>query len=98
MENVNIDALYSRLEKMEKRLEEIFIMSKEILSFDEAWKFLRISSSQLYKLTCKRIIPASKPGGKLLYFKRKDLESWMLSSRKKTTKEQTAEAISKLKK
>ncbi|MEO5644996.1 MAG: helix-turn-helix domain-containing protein [Bacteroidia bacterium] len=73
-------------------------MSKEALSFEEAWKFLRISASQLYKISHKRIIPAFKPGGKLLYFKRKDLENWMLSNRKKTDKEQTAEALNKLKK
>lgn len=93
-----MDALHSRMERIEKRLEEIYLLSKEALTFEEAWKFLRVSSSQLYKMVCKRILPAFKPGGKLLYFKRQDLENWMLSNRKKTEKEQKAEALNKLEK
>ncbi len=96
METTELNALLSKLEKLEQRLEEIFSMSKEALTFEQAWRFLRISSSQLYKLTCKRIIPAFKPGGKLLYFKRTDLENWMLSNRRKTAKEQKAEVLTKL--
>lgn len=96
MERSELDALLNKLERLEQRIEEIFSMSKEALTFEQAWKFLKISSSQLYKLTCKRIIPAFKPGGKLLYFKRSDLENWMLSNRRKTAKERTAEALTKL--
>lgn len=96
MDNERLDALYIRLEKMEKRLEEICLLSKEALTFEEAWKFLRVSSSQLYKMVFKRILPVFKPGGKLLYFKRRDLENWMLSNRKQTDKEQTAQALNML--
>lgn len=98
MEKIQIEMLISRFEKLEKRLEEIYAMSKEALTFKQATQFLRISASQLYKLTCKRIIPAFKPGGKILYFKRSDLENWMLSNRRKTTKEQTAVVLNKLEK
>lgn len=98
MDKTEIDALISRFEKLEQRLEEIYASSKEALTFEQAWKFLRISASQLYKLTCKRLIPTFKPGGKLLYFKRSDLENWMLSNRRKTGKEIKAEALSKLSK
>ncbi len=96
MDNTQLESLHSRLEKMEKRMEEIFLLSKEAFTFEEAWRFLRISASQLYKIVGKSI-PAFKPGGKLLYFKRRDLENWMLSNRKKTDKERTAEALNKLK-
>jgi len=96
MDKNELDALLTKLEKMEQRLEEIFVMGKEALTFEQAWKYLRISSSQLYKLVWKRMIPAFKPGGKLLYFKRTDLEGWMLSNRRKTNKELRAEALNKL--
>lgn len=96
MDKEQLESLYSRLDGLEKRLEEIFLTRKEALTFEQAWKYLKISASQLYKLVCKRIIPSFKPGGKLLYFKRSDLESWMLSNRKKTGKEIKAEALTKL--
>lgn len=96
MEKSELNVLLAHIEKLEQRLDEIYAMSKEALTFEQAWKFLRISASQLYKLTCKRIIPAFKPGGKILYFKRSDLESWMLSNRRRTAKEQKAEVLTKL--
>src|SRR5574337_105135 len=95
MDEAMIDDLFSRIGKIEKRLEDLLMTSKEALTFEEAWKFLRISASQLYKLVGKQI-PAFKPGGKLLYFKRRDFENWMLSNRKKTDKKLTAEALNKL--
>lgn len=98
MDKTEIDVLISRFEKLEQRLEEIYATSKEALTFEQAWKFLRISASQLYKLTCKRIIPTFKPGGKLIFIKRSDLECWMLTNRKKTGKEIKAEALNKLSK
>ncbi len=98
MDKEQLESLYSRLDGLEKRLEDIFLNSKEALTFEQAWRYLRISASQLYKLVCKRMIPSFKPGGKLLYFKRTDLEGWMLSNRKKTGKEIKAEALTKLKK
>ena len=96
MDKTKLEVLVSRFDKLEQRLEEIYAMTKEALTFEQAWRFLRISASQLYKLTCKRAIPAFKPGGKLLYFKRSDLENWMLSNRQRTAKEQKAEALTKL--
>lgn len=96
MDKEKLEDLHSRLDGLEKRLEEIFLCSKEALTFEQAWKFLKVSASLLYKLVHKRIIPAFKPGGKLLYFKRTDLESWMLSNRRRTAKETKAEALSKL--
>lgn len=56
------------------------IMYKEILSFDEARIYLDVSQSLLYKLTSKKEIPFSKPNGGKLYFKKKDLDNWMLKN------------------
>lgn len=56
------------------------IMYKEILSFDEARFYLDVSQSLLYKLTSKKEIPFSKPNGGKLYFKKKDLDNWMLKN------------------
>jgi len=54
---------------------------KEILSLNEAVKFLKLSKSFLYKMTSQKIIPHYIPGGKRIYFKKTDLEDWLLKNR-----------------
>jgi len=68
-------------------------LSKEILNFNDACTFLDYSKSYLYKLTYSRQIPHFKPMGKKLYFKRSDLEAWLLRNRVKTAAEIAQEAI-----
>lgn len=54
---------------------------KEILSLNEATVFLKMSKSCLYKLTSQKQIPHYVPGGKKIYFKKSDLENWLLQNR-----------------
>ena len=68
-------------------------LNKEILNFNEACAFLDYSKSYLYKLTHSRRIPHYKPNGKKLYFKRVDLEEWLLKNRVKSIDEIEQEAI-----
>lgn len=56
------------------------ICTKEILTLDEAAIYMGISKSYLYKLTNKKEIPYSRPSGKMCYFKRTELEAWLLSN------------------
>lgn len=56
------------------------ISQKEILSFKESLLYLDISESFLYKLTSKKEINFSKPNGGKIYFRRKDLDEWMLQN------------------
>jgi len=67
--------------------------TKEILNFVEACTFLSYSKSYLYKLTHSRRILHYKPNNKMLYFKRSDLEDWLLRNRVKTADEIEQEAI-----
>lgn len=54
---------------------------KEVLTSDEAARYLGISKSYLYKLTMRQQIPHYKPMGKMCYFNREELESWLQSNR-----------------
>ena len=54
---------------------------KEILTIEEAAEFLSVSKSYLYKQTSAQAIPHYKPTGKRCYFKRSELEEWILSGR-----------------
>ena len=65
------------LEMRVEELEQMLFLTKNVLSFDEASKFLNLSKSYLYKLTSGNLIPHYKPQGKMLFFERADLEAWL---------------------
>ena len=70
---------------------------KEVLTSDEAAKYLGVSKSCLYKWTMNRQIPHYKsPSGKMCFFNRAEVEAWMQSCRVATADEisQQAQAIS----
>lgn len=56
--------------------------TKEVLTSDEAAKYLGVSKSCLYKWTMTRQIPHYKsPTGKICFFNRQEVEAWMQSNR-----------------
>lgn len=57
------------------------MISKEFLSLQEAADYIGLSKSTLYKKTAKRSITFYQPGGKVIYFKKEDLDNWVLSNR-----------------
>ena len=61
--------------------------TKEVLTSDEAAKYMGISKSYLYKLTMRQQIPHYKPMGKMCYFNRQELETWLQSNRVTTEAE-----------
>lgn len=61
--------------------------TKEVLTSDEAAKYMGISKSYLYKLTMQQKVPHYKPTGKMCYFNRMELESWLQSNRVATANE-----------
>lgn len=67
--------------------------TKEVLTSDEAAKYMGISKSYLYKLTMKQQIPHSKPMGKMCYFNRLELEQWLQSNRVATSTEIEKQAM-----
>jgi excisionase family DNA binding protein len=75
-------------EQLLELLKEVLIESikldypnKEILTFKEATAYLSLSKSTLYKMTSKREIPFYNPGGKVIYFKRSELDNWVFSGK-----------------
>lgn len=72
------------LEMRVEELEQMLFLTKNVLSFDEASRFLNLSKSYLYKLTSGNLIPHYKPQGKMLYFEKADLEAWLRQNPIKT--------------
>ena len=66
--------------------------TKEVLTSEETARYLGISKSYLYKLTMKQQIPHYKPMGKMCYFNRLELESWLQSNRVATGDEISQQA------
>ena len=61
--------------------------TKEVLTVDEAARYMGVSKSYLYKLTMQGKVPFSKPLGKMCYFNRMELEAWLMSNRVATADE-----------
>ena len=61
--------------------------TKEVLTSDEAARYMGVSKSYLYKLTMRQQIPHFKPMGKMCYFNRQELEQWLQSNRVATATE-----------
>lgn len=61
--------------------------TKEVLTSEEAARYMGISKSYLYKLTMRQQIPHYKPMGKMCYFNRAELETWLQNNRVATGEE-----------
>ena len=83
----SIDILMQKLERIENLIEEQSILKKDVLNFSETCKYLGLSKSHLYKLTISKSIPHFCPQGKRLYFKRTDMDDWLLRNRQDTQDE-----------
>ena len=66
--------------------------TKEVLTSEEAARFMGISISQLYKLTMRKEVPHFKPAGKCVYFNRTELEQWLQNNRVATVDEARGQA------
>lgn len=63
------------------------LAAKNVLDVDDVVALTGLSKGFVYKLTCRKEIPHYKPNGKLLYFDRQEIESWMKQNRVNTMEE-----------
>jgi excisionase family DNA binding protein len=83
----NEKEVLKKLNNIEAMLEQQNLLQKEVLNLNEAGMYLNISASHMYKLTSQRLIPHFCPQGKKLYFKRKELDHWLLRNRQDSSDE-----------
>lgn len=60
---------------------------RNLLTTAEAAKYLGLKPSYLYKLMMRRAIPYYKPNGKLCFFSKADLDTWLTNIRIKSQAE-----------
>lgn len=98
-EPLNIETMTEDLRQVADLLSaNIISTQKEVLTSDEAARYLGVSKSCLYKWTMSRQIPHYKsPTGKMCFFNRKEIEAWMQSQRVATNDEleQQAQTIAR---
>ena len=63
-----------------ERIEKDLGFEKQILTMAEAVMFTGLTRSTLYRLTSEKRIRHYKPGGKLIIFRRQDLEDFMFKN------------------
>ena len=87
MEMNNEKILSKKIEELTiklDRIEKLLLTHKNVLTFSEVELYTNLSKSYLYELTSTGGIPCYKPNGKHLYFKKQEIEDWLLSNKKIT--------------
>ena len=83
--NVRKDSrLQRQIEELQKRMDAVednLDNAKEVLSVEEAARFMDIARSSLYKMTSDRSIPFYRPNGKMIYFEKADILEWIRKNR-----------------
>lgn len=76
-----MEVIQSKLNEIIALLEKQNLFEQEFFTLEEAALFLGQSKSSLYKLTSKKEIPFYVPGGKIIYFRKRELEEWILNGK-----------------
>jgi len=75
------------------KIDDLKIFQKTVLDFAETCSYLNVSPSHLYKLTSQKLIPHFCPQGKKLYFKRDEIDTWLLRNRRYSADEIEEKAV-----
>lgn len=80
------------------KFDELKIITKPFLSVEELASYIGVKVSYIYKMTHNREIPHYKPGGKMIYFDRKEIDECVLSQRVATADGIRSEARRRIRK
>jgi len=80
-----MEFIQEQLKEIKELLQKQNLQQNEFLTLKEASDYLQLSKSCLYKMTSKKELPFYAPGGKKIYFKRVELNNWILSSKVSST-------------
>lgn len=76
-----------------ERIEQLTLLgAKDVFNMDDVSAYTGMTKGYIYKLVCRREIPYYKGGGKCNYFKRDEINTWLLQHRVKSQAEIEAEA------
>lgn len=88
----NLSKQVAELQGRVQSLEQLLHQGKDVLTLEEAAKFMGIARSSLYKMTHEQTIPFYKPNGKMIFFEKSDLLAWARKNRVSSEAEISEEA------
>lgn len=86
-----MNTIIEKLLEIEALIKKQYILNKDFLTLEEAAEYMQLSKSALYKLTSSKKIPYYVPGGKIIYFRKIELDDWLVFNRIASTEEVTNE-------
>lgn len=84
---MSTETLHQEIQVLKEMIENLSAQQKEYLNIKEAAKYLSVSESTLYKISSSRKIVFYKPNGKIILFKKTDLDLFIEQGRKKSYQE-----------
>lgn len=84
---------YKALTERLARIESLVMAgAKEVLTVDECAAYMGYTKNHMYRLTSQRAIPFYKPMGGTIYFRKSEIEDWLLRNRQATEAEINSKA------
>jgi len=84
-----MDEIKEQLDRIENYAQ---IAAKSVLNINEAAFILGMQPRTVRKMVLQHTVPVYKPNRSVLYFKKSDLEDWMLRNRIASNEEMESEA------
>ncbi|MEW5976026.1 MAG: helix-turn-helix domain-containing protein [Acidobacteriota bacterium] len=86
--------ILARLDEIRADLRELKQAATKPYNLGDAARYLDITKSHVYQLTCRGLIAHYKPAGKRIYFDKADLDAYLRRNRVASSEEieQTAES------
>ena len=84
--------------EIKNKLDEILAHlkgDKQVMNLEQLCAYTGLSKSYIYKMTSDNLIPYFRPTGKILFFEKSLIDSWILRNRVKTQAEIKAESEKK---
>ncbi len=76
-----------------ERIEQLTMLgAKDVFNMDDVAAYTGMSKGDIYGLVCKREIPFYKGGGKMNFFRREEINAWLLQNRVSSQSEIAAAA------
>lgn len=85
--------ILSRLDEIQASIRDLRQASERPMSLDEAATYLHVSKSHTYQLTSKGLIAHFKPAGKKIFFRKSDLDAYLLRNRRASESELEQAAV-----
>ncbi|MCU7548168.1 helix-turn-helix domain-containing protein [Chitinophagaceae bacterium LB-8] len=82
-----MDEIFKRLDEIVGLIKNQSIYLKEVMTFSEACLYCNFPNAHMYRLVSQGGIPHYKPNGKMIFFRRTELDTWLLRKRNFTKDE-----------